>query len=364
MHKTALFFAGILTVATCVDGYSFRVSPHRFTFISLATAKSTPANELPIDTKERLLEYLSKRTQSNSGETEELEEKQGYNFFSMFKPAGMYVDRAEMDLAKRSDKRIPEIRHPLSFIELKRFGYEDISPKIVELGGPYIVGDMIGLNWTEPERKKLWDERLRPRREEFYALDFSGSLLLGSALEDRLALAEELDLQELKANMTMSEDEEESSPGGTKTTFWQRKNSKTKTAYSRSFSRYSASTEERDRFTLRPSQRVYLSTFSLFSAVGWGRASQDLLLNSGSEAGAILHEIVDLAQLLSAAMAVASIGSAIFSASMSTSKGRERGVWLAKSLLGGPLSLLELRSLPAKEATALASSTPPQDSNI
>jgi len=60
---------------------------------------------------------------------------------------------------------------------LRQLGYDDLVEPIMSLGGPLEVGKLMGLDWTP--RKQMFDERLRPKRVDSYALDIAGSLLLG-----------------------------------------------------------------------------------------------------------------------------------------------------------------------------------------
>lgn len=47
----------------------------------------------------------------------------------------------------------------------------------MSLGGPLEVGKVMGLDWTP--RRQVFDEKLRPKRVDSYAMDIAGSLLLG-----------------------------------------------------------------------------------------------------------------------------------------------------------------------------------------
>jgi len=60
---------------------------------------------------------------------------------------------------------------------LRQLGYDDLVEPIMSLGGPLEVGKMMELDWTP--RRQVFDERLRPKRVDSYAMDIAGSLLLG-----------------------------------------------------------------------------------------------------------------------------------------------------------------------------------------
>ena len=85
----------------------------------------------------------------------------------MFKPSGFYRDETpeearlreevkkgpmgRLDRVLRPDSRALKVPHPLSFIELKRHGFADLVTPVVEMGGPFEVGKVIGIEWDEPE---------------------------------------------------------------------------------------------------------------------------------------------------------------------------------------------------------------------
>ena len=60
---------------------------------------------------------------------------------------------------------------------LRQLGYDDLVEPIMSLGGPLEVGKVMGLDWTP--RRQVFDEKLRPKRVDSYAMDIAGSLLLG-----------------------------------------------------------------------------------------------------------------------------------------------------------------------------------------
>ena len=123
------------------------------------------------------------------------------NPLGMLAPSGWFKDNEAIDLRRRSDKRLPTEFHPLSYLELKACGFDHLIEIIIELGGPVVVGQRIGINFIEPKREYKEDESLRPVRSETFALDMRGSLKLGSSLDDRLDAAASLNLEEIKANI-------------------------------------------------------------------------------------------------------------------------------------------------------------------
>ena len=319
---------------------------------------SSNSEELPTvissDLVNRIREYLEVRNSTpieNVIEGSSIPEKPEYNFLSMFKPSGWYRDEAALDLEARSDKRVPKILHPLSYIELRKYGFEDLQLPIIELGGPYVVADLIGLDWVEPELPpEVWDESLWPTRQLFYALDFRGSLLLGDALEERLSLAEGMDLEELKAEIqsNLKRNVTYASIGNDNLNYlYNTKQLKSKSSPYPSVPAISQ-IDFSDRFNLPIPQRVYLTTTSFLLAFAWGHATSDLMAIVDIP-GALF--VVEVARVLSLTLLASSAVSAAAAVPLSGSKGRNQAVWLWKALLGGPLAVSQLRDLPSKTGT-------------
>ena len=313
---------------------------------------------------DRIKEYLEARESNLIKKTIE----QGndltpqYNFLSMFKPAGWYRDENALDLAARSDSKVPRILHPFSNVELEKYGFEDLCLPIIELGGPYIVGNMVELDWVEPELPpEVWDESLRPVRKEFYALDFRGALSLGEALEDRLSLAENMNLEEVKAELEASKIRNVSTSSlssYSNANYIYNTNQLTKKSSSYSPTESAIIVDYSDRFNLAAPQRVYIVVASFLVAFAWGHASQDLVSNvvdSSSSPSGVLSTVIEVSRILSLLAAACSVLSAISSLSISKDKNRNQAVWLSKSLLAGPLALAELRSLPSKSPQSISS---------
>ena len=115
------------------------------------------------------------------------------------KQTGWYRDPREEDEKKRFDKSAPLVSHPLSFRELEKYGYSHLVKPILELGGPYLVGEAVGYIWVEPTFEV--DESRRPERKESYAMDMNAELSVGSSLDGKLEKAAELDLNKLKRDI-------------------------------------------------------------------------------------------------------------------------------------------------------------------
>lgn len=115
------------------------------------------------------------------------------------KQTGWFRDPREEDEKRRFDKSTPMVSHPLSFRELEKYGYGHLVKPILDIGGPYVVGEAIGYNWMEPTFEI--DESKRPERRESYAMEISADLSVGGSLDDKLEKAAELDLGKLKKDI-------------------------------------------------------------------------------------------------------------------------------------------------------------------
>lgn len=131
-------------------------------------------NNIPPEIARKLIEYLELRRvkEQNNVKTDEVEvtivskevlqarqkaqrAKEENIIISTFKPSGWFKDKVAIDLAKRADKSVPKTNHPLSFVELKKFGFEYLTESVMQLGGPFIVGEAMGIEWTQPDDKEV-----------------------------------------------------------------------------------------------------------------------------------------------------------------------------------------------------------------
>lgn len=136
-------------------------------------------------------------------------EKKKDNPLAFVTPSGWFKDDFALELGRRTDKRAPKVAHPLSNAELKKYGFSMLSDSVIHYGGPYAVGDKLAIDWIEPEvAKEVWDESLRSVRTTTYAMDFSGNLALGSRLEDKLSLADGMDMAEVKEQIRIQKERE------------------------------------------------------------------------------------------------------------------------------------------------------------
>ena len=212
-----------------------------------------------------------------------------------------------------------------------------MSEPILRYGGPYIVGKAIGLEWVELEDKEIWDESLRPTREETYALDFRGSLSLGSALEDRLSVAEQLDLQLLKKDLEKNKSKDIYRAN----TMQPNQYNIEGTINKKKLNLFPITVERNgERFNLNSVQRIHLLSTCLLFSLGSGHASQEVisnqLLGTGSEG------IVLIAKIVSSVLVVVSIASSVASLPLCKQKNRGYLIWGLKGLLGGPDVVVQL----------------------
>ena len=130
-------------------------SPRNFA-LSMALKAGGMADE---QLRERITVYMSQRGNETSLPSSapllRYKPPASESFFAFLKPSGWYKDKADLEYKKDFDARIPreEYRHPLSYVELKRYGFEDLIEPILERGGPYEVGVWMGYDWKEAKEQ-------------------------------------------------------------------------------------------------------------------------------------------------------------------------------------------------------------------
>ena len=257
---------------------------------------------------------------------------------------GWFKDEYELSLQSRSDISAPLVVHPLSYLELEKYGYGRLSDGIVEHGGPYEVGRLISLDWAEPVLElEPEDPRFRPVRTETFSLDMSGALSLGSGLEDRLSAAEALDMAVLKE--AVARRGQLQGPG---TSRIRRENdgpnySSSSSGSSSSSSSSSSSTSgsmqapqsaSQERFSLDTNQRVFLVLVLASFSVAHGRATNDIV---DSEA------LKSTMAVFSLALGYTSLFSSVACAYLSRTSQRSPLLWGIMGALGGPSVVRDLR---------------------
>jgi hypothetical protein len=229
MTKISRIAISLLLLFIAQSGFGFRSSSsaatrRRTSSASASTSASSsalyaaqPGGVLELDALASLVkEYMDLRKSSQTQEDRDAEaalakvvyvtkksrrtvEKKKDNPLAFVTPSGWFKDDFALELGRRTDKRAPKVAHPLSNAELKKYGFSVLSDSVIHYGGPYAVGDKLAIDWIAPEvAKEVWDESLRSVRTTTYAMDFTGNLALGSRLEDKLSLADGMDMVEVK----------------------------------------------------------------------------------------------------------------------------------------------------------------------
>lgn len=348
-------------------------------------------NELPQDSsilsidilKDEVSRYMNTRSNSlsteidvnklSSKEYQQLRKqlnRKANNPFAFLQPTGWFKDEIQFDIDKRSDKTVPVVAHPLSFIELNKYGFSNLSSSILALGGPFAVGQQLQLDWQEPIRRAPKEEVMNKRPKSS-----PGRLALGGAFEESLSeAAEKLDLTALKSTIQENldkdgiyDDSDINCIGGLSRASVEFTDNidysglvKTAKANGRFVSKRTpptktkiAVTEDRDeKFKLVGFERAY--TLLLFTAgsVGYGRASKDLLSISLADSSPLssysdlVATVTDIAHVLFPLLLLVSVINAGRSGVQAQSSNRNVFVWTLRSFLGGPGVLASLKSLP------------------
>lgn len=354
----------IRTVGGYVSTSAIRSQPVVRDSLSLLAVKGYDSSSSLVDIKSDVERYILTRNNAINEEGKETSstiESKDYEKFEnpleMFKPTGWFKDEVTLELATRSDRRIPKITHPLAFAELQRFGFENLSIPIMSLGGPHEVGIKLGLGWVEPIiEKTVYDEEKKILITTEYLMDTTGRLVLGGAQNDMMeSSAAELDLGALKEAIKIKEQSMMSDNGMTgdlfkrdadgQINYKQSKNPlKKKSTYVIPVSK----TPKSERFSLSGSQRSYFVLSSVSTALAHGRASQDLL-TLGPKIfhidPSLLSTGIEVANILSNILIIFAVVSCSYSYKMAGLKKRNPVVWSVKGLIGGPLSAIQLRDL-------------------
>ena len=272
------------------------------------------------------------------------------NPLEMFKPTGWYKDKAALDLKARSDSKIPVLLHPLSYLELKRHGYDELIESIMDLGGPYEVGKVLGIEYVEPIiEKREEDEIFRPVRQETFALDMRGSLLLGGALDDKLEAAANIDMKSLKLKIAEKNNNENNNNMNPTNRYNNNGDdidysNLNKTPLKKKWTAPKVDPiQKSERFSLDSLQRVYLLITIFTFTIGFGRTSNDMITKGYG--GDLFVGIHDLSSSITLGLFIAMIASTLLVIKNAKDKGRNIFVWAAKSILAGPLVLQEINGL-------------------
>jgi hypothetical protein len=238
--------------------------------------------------------YISSRPQWENVEeifVERSRKTENTNPFEFIAPKGFFRDAKELAYQKLKDESKPLFPHPLSYAELKKYGFSYLSESILEFGGPYRVGEMIGLNWTEP-KVTYKEDLMKPKIIE----DISG-VMLGNSLENALNDVSKLNFTEIKQRIRSKESQssnisavgsanndpysvfDEVSYVQTNEQIALRMKEKVETENLRK--------KSPNRFVLAGQERAHLIFTTMGVAFSFGRASEDLIqaLSDDSSAG-------------------------------------------------------------------------------
>ena len=216
-------------------------------------------------------------------------------YYTLILYTGWFKDKVQLDIINRSDKTAPIITHPLSYIELKKYNYDYLTPTILSLGGPESVGDILQIKWTKPKIEKI----LPPRK--VIVENKAGKLSLGSSFEsllddnkiinmDMLQLKQTVNLRRLeeedeKTDTTQNSDLSSSENGIDYSTLKYRKsiNKTSKTIKSIENNKNNKLTNidiyytKEEKFKLIGYERLYTIIVLVTASFGFGHATYDLL---------------------------------------------------------------------------------------
>jgi hypothetical protein len=254
-------------------------------------------------------------------------------------------------------------------MELKRHGFDDLADVVMESGGPYIIGAKVGIDWEEPI--EVFDESLRSVRVESYALDSRGELLLGDALGSKLdadaaaldmaALKRELEIRNQEGGNDYEEQWSSSSSSSSSSSLSYEGEEYNDIAFKQKFERQTQMkkknakwvpvdenvTPKGERFTLDASKRIYLSFVAAAITLAHGHTSVDIV--ERGIGGDVMATVISFSNVASSALIAASLTSAFASIQKAQEKKRNVFVWGMKGILGGPLAVRDLTTLPSLE---------------
>eukprot|EP01039_Chlorochromonas_danica_P010488 gene10487-11618_t len=268
---------------------------------------------------------------------------------SMFQPSGWYNDKIEEDFKARIDVHVPKKLHPLSYLELRKYGYEDLIEEVMALGGPLVVGQALSIPWTEPEPQPR-EEGESGSHEPINLLEYQGGLSLGASLDERLAEAEHLSLEKIKQQQRLLTGKERSLSSSTELPNKGRligddhSYSNRKTTQKQFVNLPSAEQPRNplNRFQFTQNERIYLTSFLLTFSLAWGRASEEMVSYNAINSPWLetLHFVL---QLTCGGLCAVSLISAALVAKEASKASLNILVWAPRALLGGPLTIRHLR---------------------
>jgi hypothetical protein len=243
----------------------------------------------------------------------------------------------------------PRSTDPLSYGELKKYGFDDLVDPIMDLGGYVVVSNALNIEVAPlPVRKKTAMAPLN-------LVDEAAGLCVGLALEEKIAASL---AARPKAAVALSNEAKQQPPqkgvetgsvaavlklydeGGAPPVM-KRALQEPPAVYERVTPAKPVEVKPvKQPFELGLGQRAYVVGAAAVVALAWGHASSDAVAT-----GLFTPSLVDTCRALSLGVAVGNCGSAILSVRLSLERGRAVPLWLFKSVLAGPMAISELSRL-------------------
>lgn len=232
---------------------------------------------------------------------------------------------------KKLEDSLPSLVDPLSYGELRRLGFEDLVDPIFDLGGYVAVSLQMGISVAPLPPPKPAPDMGLIREEE------APGLALGAALDERMATASASRGRLASAKSRVGDFDMRGMPDAPG------RYSKVKSKSAKEAEK--AAKEDATIRLAQPleiplAQRTYAIVVAASAALGWGHASP-LAVSSGILGAGV----IDLSQFLSCGLIVGNALAAVLAVQAASKYGRKPQIWAFKAVLGGPLTLLELRSL-------------------
>ncbi|CAM9796217.1 unnamed protein product [Chrysoparadoxa australica] len=302
---------------------------------------------------EEIRQYLSEREAS----PRTTEDTSGTNprpnavlSFLSVDPKKMGIDRFDEDY-EEPEEYVETEPDPLEYSELSKYGYRYLIEPIMDAGGHIAVSQQLGLKVTL--RKKKPKRKIQPllNPDTTGPAERSGGFLsLGSALDERIDAAAEMDVtgitartdlfqQQSSMDREMREEKRRAEREGPR---YMRavRSSQSSSAEPADLDEDEDSEPVRgDTVILTGLQRAYVGACAISSAIGYGKGTTRAV-----ELG-LPESVVEVMTVASVLLLAGCAAGAVASAMLATQLGRSPPLWAAKGALGGLATVLELRSL-------------------
>jgi len=212
---------------------------------------------------------------------------------------------------------------PLSYFELRRCGFDELIDPIMDIGGYVRVSNELGLEVAPlPLAKPRQNLNILPPEE-------ASGLALGDALETKMASAAFTKGRDRRQAIDDKLTGKKGSPPGLE---------KLRIKSRKVAAKKVKATRQPIEFGIF--ERTYAAVFAVTTSIGWGIASNEAIARSLLDAS-----LVDIFQSISLGLIAGNAISSVLSAQLAVGRQRSVPIWVFKSLLAGPASLLKLRSL-------------------